>query len=235
MKGKFLVFIFIISLSAGCRTSIIKKQVDAFHCAQIISRNLIAFQRADSNYFIPKDTFTIHGEFLKYLITNDSCCSDNIYLNWGNDTISRIYISACARQLRPYFTPELKWVTKDYFILERACATDCRAVLFFPLNNSEPVRDFQGIIGYDPLSYTVLAELDAEQQTEFEFIRALNVKTGKTKRIVFQHSSTAAQHLFSIDSCRINADEIYIKADLLDRATDKRIIEELKLKNDIGF
>ncbi len=39
---------------------------------------------------MPDDTLTPKGSFLKYRISNDSCCRSNLYLEWGNSQFKRI-------------------------------------------------------------------------------------------------------------------------------------------------
>ena len=135
-------------------------------------------------------------------------------------------------QFRSYFTPELVAETKDYLILDHGCATDCRAVLFLPLNNSEKTKDLVDIVKYNRENYTVIKAFE-NNFNEHEFIEAVNVKTNKTKRIVFKNSGIAARLIFLVDSCNITDNEIYIRANLYDRQKEKDVVEVLRLQNDI--
>jgi hypothetical protein len=258
---KQIAFLLIIYITLGCNRSVNKTNVTRYIYMQvrdtltishnpttnqrqskyidrdslIIPHDLKTFSRdSEDTYWIPKDTTTVHKNFIKYLITNDSCCSDNIYLNWGNDSINRIEIAQYVRQCRSYFTPYLVHETSEYLILEHGCATDCSAVLFLPLNNSEKVKSFLDIIDYNPGNYTVIKAIDNNlEENEHEFIEAVNAKTNKTKRIIFKNSGLAARLIFLVDSCNISDDEIYIRANLYDKQKDKKVVEELRLRNDI--
>jgi hypothetical protein len=184
---------------------------------------------------LPRDTVTKRGNFVRYLLTEDSCCADNVYLRWGNARFSRTYIMPRVRRYRSYFTPMLEHETKDYLILWHGCATDCKALLFLPLNNYEAPLDLVEVVGYDPQSYTVVHGFgNPEQANYFEFLRAINAKTRKTKRIIFRHSAMAAQQRDVIDSCRVDKQHIYLKATLrLAEDRDEDVTEVLRLPNDI--
>jgi hypothetical protein len=234
----FSIFVILI-LGFGCKHSDSGKRLITseikFCDSMIIPNDIMTFSRIiDSTYWIPKDTMTKNKNFIKYLKTKDSCCSDNLYINWGNDSVNRIFIAQNVLQYRTYFTPELVAETKDYLILEHGCATDCSAVLFLPLNNSEKAHDITDIIKYNKKNYTVIkAAENSDNENEHEFIEAVNIKTNKAKRIIFKNSGIAARLIFLIDSCNISDNEIYIRANLYDRQQDKNVIEELRLQNDI--
>ena len=189
-------------------------------------------RKNEDTYWIPTDTVTKNRNFIKYLKTKDSSCSDNLYINWGNDSVNRFFIAQNVLQFRSYFTPELVAETKDYLILDHGCATDCRAVLFLPLNNSEKTKDLVDIVKYNRENYTVIKAFE-NNFNEHEFIEAVNVKTNKTKRIVFKNSGIAARLIFLVDSCNITDNEIYIRANLYDRQKEKDVVEVLRLQNDI--
>ncbi len=205
-----------------------------FHDSLIIPTDIRTFTRSTgSTYWIPKDTVTKNRNYVRYLLTKDSCCWDNIYIQWGNDTVKRIEIAQSVRQFRTYFTPEFISETKDYLIFEHGCATSCAAVLFLPLNNYEEVHSVLDIVKYDPVTYTVVAGL-SNGDDEREFLEAINIKTGKKKRIIFKYLGKAAAEKTSlVDSCNISANEIYIRANLYDEKNDKDVVEILRLQNEI--
>ncbi len=184
---------------------------------------------------LPYDTVTSRGNFVRYLLTDDSCCADNVYLRWGNARFSRTYIIPRVRQYRSYFTPMLAHETKDYLILEHGCATDCGAVLFLPLNKTEQPQDIEAVVGYDPQSYTVVHGFaNFKRETAFEFLQATNVRTRKTRRIVFRHPAMAALLRNVVDSCRVDKRSIYLKATLrLAEEREEQVTEEVRLPNDI--
>ena len=231
----FMILIFVF----GCKHSDSGKKLATpkvqFHDSMIIPKDIITFTRkSEDTYWIPADTITKNKSFVTYLKTKDSCCIDNLYINWGKDSVNRIFIAQNVLQFRTYFTPELVAETKDYLILEHGCATDCSAVLFLPLNNSEEPHDILDIIKYSKKNYTVIKALENNStENEHEFIEAVNVKTNKTKRIIFKNSGLAARLIFLVDSCNISDNEIYIRANLFDKQSDNDIVEEIRLENDI--
>ena len=233
-----MIFIILI-IGFGCRHSNPEKKLKTskvqFRDSMIIPKDILTFSRINEDtYWIPVDTITKNKNFIKYLKTQDSCCSDNLYINWGNDSVNRIFIAQNVLQYRSYFTPELVAETNDYLILEHGCATDCSAVLFLPLNNYEKPNDVTDIISYSRKNFTVIKGLENNTgENEHEFIEAINVKTNKTKRIIFTHSGIAARQIFLVDSCNLSDNEIYIRANLYDRQKDKEIVEVLRLRNDI--
>lgn len=243
---KILIFFIFIIAFIGCKNSI-KEVIDIDnkkefkpirihdHDSMRIPVDLKIFSRKSKDvYWISNDTITKNKNFIKYLKSNDSCCRDNIYINWGNDTVNRIFIAQNVLNYRVYFTPRFIAETKDYLILEHGCATDCWAVLFLPLNNFENPQDVLDIIKYDKNNFTVVKGLDDYfKETEHEFIEAYNVKTKKTKRIKFKNSGISAVRRQLIDSCKITDKFIYIKAELFDRGKDNDVIEVLRLDNDI--
>jgi hypothetical protein len=234
-----MILVFGFGFGFGCKHSDSGKKLATpkvqFRDSMIIPKDVMTFTRkSDDTYWIPADTITKNKSFVKYLKTKDSCCIDNLYINWGNDSVNRIFIAQNVLQFRTYFTPELVAETKDYLILEHGCATDCRAVLFLPLNNSEKAHDMADIIKYSKKNYTVIKAIENNaNENEHEFIEAVNVKTNKTRRIIFKNSGIAARLIFLVDSCNISDDEIYIRAKLYDKQKDKDVVEEQRLKNDI--
>jgi len=229
----------ILVFGFGCKHSDSGKRLAAlkvqFRDSMIIPKDLMTFTRkSDDTYWIPVDTITKNKSFVKYLKSKDSCCIDNLYINWGNDSVNRIFIAENVLQFRTYFTPELVAETKDYLILEHGCATDCRAVLFLPLNNSEGAHDISDIIKYSKKNYTVIKAIENNAyENEHEFLEAINIQTNKSKRIVFKNSGIAVRWLFMVDSCNISENEIYIRANLYDRQKDKDVVEVIRLQNDI--
>lgn len=233
------IFLLAILLFIGCdqstnRRNKISTSKSNFGDSLTIPQSISTFSRESENSFwIPKDTMTVHGNFLKYLITNDSCCLNNIYINWGNDSVNRIEIAQSIRQFRSYFTPSLVHETEDYLILEHGCSTECKAVLFLPLNTYEKIHHILNIVKYDPkTSIVICGLLDNTFLSKHEFVVAINIKTGNQKRITFKNSTTAANPILLIDSCNISDDEIYLKANLNDNEKNF-VIEELRLLNDI--
>lgn len=202
----------------------------------IIPAHLASAGRYGPDAELPRDTVTRRGSFVRYRLTEDSCCADNVYLRWGNARFSRTYIMPRVRHYRSYFTPRLKHESKDYLILWHGCATDCGALLFLPLNQTEQPLDITEVVGYDPRSYTVVHGFgNPEQENYFEFLRVVNVKTRKIKRIIFRYPAMAAQQRDVIDSCQIDKRSIYLKATLYDssRQGNQDVIEEIRLPNDI--
>lgn len=208
---------------------------EEFMDSLIIPSDVHAFSRnKPSTHAIPKDTTTLKRNFVKYLISADSCCLDNIYINWGNDTINRLMIIPTVRQFRSYFTPSLKFEADEYLILEHGCATDCWAVLFLPLNNSGSPVDVFDIVKYNPQNYTVVRMIEHyDARNEHEFLEAINVKTGKVKRIIFEFSGIASRQVGLINTCIITNDKIHLVAELYDKGLEKDVIEVLDLENDI--
>jgi hypothetical protein len=210
------------------------RHIDINRDDAIIPAHLVRITGRRSDVELPRDTVTKRGNFVRYLLAEDSCCADNVYLRWGNAQFSRTYIMPRVRLYRSYFTPLLVHETKDYLILEHGCATSCSAVLFLPLNKSEPPRDISEVVGYDPQSYTVVHGLtNPHQETDTEFLQATNIKTRQVKRIIFKHNGTAVQKTKQIDSCRIDKQDIYLSATLYDSQKDEEVMEEVRLPNDI--
>jgi len=229
-------FLIVLILGFGCKHSDSNKNVTPkvhFRDSLIVPKEIMTFSRKyEDAYWIPKDTITKNENFIKYLKTKDSCCSDNLYINWGIDSVNRIFIAQNVLQFRSYFTPEFITETKDYLILDHGCGTDCTAVLFLPLNNSENAKDLIDVVSYNRENYTVIKAIE-NNSDEHEFIEAVNVKSNQTKRIVFKNSGIAARLLFLVDSCNITDNKIYIRANLYDRQQDKDVVEVLRLQNDI--
>ena len=234
-----ITLLIILICGFGCKHADSEKKLETpqfqSHDLLIIPNDLSTFERnTDSTYGVPIDTTTKNNNFIKYLKSNNPCCSDNIYIKWGNDTVNRTFIAQNVLQYRSYFIPEIAAETNDYLILEHGCSTDCSAVLFLPLNNFEEAHDVISIIEYSKKNYTVVKSIENnDAENEHEFLEAINVKSNKTKRIIFKNSGVAARLIFLVDSCHITDNEIYIRANLLDRQRDKEIVEVLRLKNDI--
>jgi len=234
---RVVIILLILVFGIGCKHLNSEKKFMnpevQFRDSLIIPDDLMTFLRDSSNTFwIPNDTITKSGNYVKYLKTRNKYCIDNLYIKWGNDSVNRIFIAQNVLQYRSYFTPELVAETKDYLILEHGCATDCSAVLFLPLNNSEKVHDITDVIKYSKTNYTIIKAID-DNENEHEFIEALNIKTNKTKRIIFKYSGTAARLIFLVDSCNITNNEIYVRANLYDSEKEKDVVEIVRLKNDI--
>ena len=206
-----------------------------FQDSLITPDHIKTFSRTTANTnWIPNDTITKCKNFIKYLKSDDSCCSDNLYINWGNDSINRIFISQNTLQYRSYFTPTLIKETKDYLILEHGCATDCQAILFLPLNNRENTHDILDVVKFNSSNYIVIRSIqDVSKVNEHMFVEAINVKNNKSKRFVFKYSGICAHLPSLIDSCNITDDEIFIRAQLYDRVKEKKVVESLRIKNEV--
>jgi len=226
-------------LGFGCKRSDSGKKLPIskvqYHDSMIIPENITTFSRnTQETYWIPPDTITKQGNYIKYLITKDSCCYDNIYINWGNDSVNRIEIAQSIRQYRSYFTPELTHETKEYLILEHGCATDCSALLFLPINKSEKVHHIFGVITYNSENLTVICKVeDKLVNDEKASLEAVNIRTGKIKLIKFHHTGMAVNPVYSIDSSKVTDAEIYLRANLYDTSKNIDVVEELRVNNDI--
>jgi hypothetical protein len=212
------------------------QRLPSAHDDSLMPAHFVPRTRQDTAYVdIPADTITPRRTFLRYRVTQDSCCSDNVYLQWGNPTWQRTYLARSVRTYRSYFTPMLVQETPDYLVLWQGCATDCFALLFLPLNQTEPPQNIDDVVGYNLQNYTVVhGLLGPEQENEKEFVQAYNVKTKQKKRIVFHHAANRVAHSKAIDSCWIDAHHIYLRATLAAGASrQQEVVERLTLPNDI--
>ncbi len=211
-----------------------KSSVEPLRDSLMIPDDLIAPSRVGEHTFsLPADTITANKNYVRYFVSRDSCCSDNVYIQWGNDAIKRMEIVPSVRAYRSYFIPRLLSESKEYLILWRGCATGCQALLFLPLNNHEKPRDIKNFVCYDANTATVVHQLENyEELTEYEFLEATHVKSGRKKRIRFKNRGIAAMPTQLIDSCRITRQSIYLRATVYDDKTQEQVTEEVELKND---
>ena len=72
----------------------------------------------DYGWYLPDDTVTPMGTFVKYLISNDTCCREYLYLNWGNAKFHRTENLGELRQFHPKTNPRYTGETDQYLFLE---------------------------------------------------------------------------------------------------------------------
>lgn len=185
---------------------------------------------------MPEDTVTVKGNFIKYLISNDSCCLDNLYIEWGNSKYRHIETFPPLRQFHPKMTPELLAETNDCLFLEGAASGGLPVIgsllYVFPLQGNGQVEGYEMISweAFDPNSMTLVREV--ENATERHFIEAYNIRTHKTKPFRFKNRQLCASASWAVDSVSVTPQKIFVRMSLVDDK-DESIIETLVLSNDI--
>jgi hypothetical protein len=103
---------------------------------------LVVFSSGNCQW-LPMDTTTSLGQFVKYVRKSDS----TYVINWGNSKISRCTEPISFGALN--WTPVLRTQNNNYIFLHYGCGLDCWNAMALPMNLSEPVQEIPYPILYE--------------------------------------------------------------------------------------
>ena len=202
-----------------------------------IPANLISANNREDvcgNWF-PRDTVTPQGNYVKYLISNDSCCLSNLYVEWGNGHFKQLQCLDDLRLFHPKVYPQWWLESPDYLFLGSAASSGLPVsgwnLSLYPLKTRQEVKTYELIDpdAFDLQSMTLLREV--ESPTVTRLLEAYNIKTGRTKPIHFRHRLDPDDYMGSIDSLSITAQVIFIRLEIdRENGSEQEIV---RLKNDI--
>ncbi len=188
---------------------------------------------------MPDDTITPSGNFVKYLISNDTCCRDYLYLNWGNAQFHQTENLGELRQFHPKMNPWYVGENDQYLFLEGAANGGLPIIGWmlwvFPLDlglqsNSHTMVAYDA---YDPKSMTIVREIDYEDKTEHYAFEAYNIRTQRVKPVRFKNRILNDIRLcMGIDSISVTPHTIFLRVNAYDK-NDNEVKEVLLLPNDI--
>ena len=188
-------------------------------------------------WWMPEDTVTPRGNSVRYLISNDTCCRDYLYLEWGNRQFRNVDNLGCLRQFHPKMNPEYAGESKEYLFFESAGSGGLPVVAWtfwlFPLRPNGHGKAYNTVApeAYDPKSLTIVREVE-NGRTDYHFVEAYNIRTGRVKPIRFKNRLSTACPAWAVDSVSITPRTIFLRMEVLDRH-DEIITETVVLPNDI--
>ncbi len=236
-----------IPMQAQAKDSIICPDGNVQYDLDSIPPNLISVNKSDEGvcgHWFPEDTVTPAGNYVKYLISNDSCCLSNLYVEWGNAKFKGTECLGDLRLMHPRIYPQFSAESTDYLFLESAASSGLPAVgwllSLYPLHQGEKIHTYEifGLGTFDLQSLTVLREI--EKPTGKYFLEAYNIKTKRTKRIQFKNSlpiyfkdrGSPNDRDWGIDSISITPSIIFLRVNF-EKENGHLIQEIVELKNDI--
>ncbi len=193
----------------------------------------------DYGWYMPDDTVTPKGNFVKYLISNDTCCREYLYLNWGNAKFHRTENLGELRQFHPKTNPRYTGETDQYLFLEGAANGGFPITGWllwaFPLASKEEDYQLYSTLdqdAYDLKSMTLLREVE-KNTTDNLVIEAYNMRTKRIKPIHLpKQIRKNASSDWSIDSISVTPRTIFLQLGGYDKQ-GKEVKETLLLPNDI--
>lgn len=188
-------------------------------------------------WWMPEDTITPNGNFVNYMISNDTCCRDYLYLAWGNKQFRGLENLGPLRRFHPKMNPEYIGESKEYLFLESAASGGMPIVgwslWLFPLTKAGKYEVYTTIApeAFDLKSLTILREIE-ENRDDFYALEAYNIRTKRTKQIRFKNKLGSASPAWAIDSVSITPKSIFVRVETLNKR-DEIVLENIFLPNDI--
>jgi hypothetical protein len=186
---------------------------------------------------MPDDTVTAKGIFVKYLISNDTCCRDNLYIQWGNAKFQNIEALSPLRQFHPKMNPRYVGESDEYLFMESAASGGLPIVgwnfWLFPLALGRHSEVYATVApeAYDLKSLTIIREVEVNR-TEYHFLEAYNIKTQRVKPIKFKNRLSAASPTWALDSISVTPRTIFLSLEVQDD-NGEIVTEKIILPNDI--
>jgi len=188
-------------------------------------------------WYMPKDTVTPDGNYIHYLISNDSCCLDYLYLEWGNKQFRNIENLGSLRQFHPKMNPYYVMESRAYLFLEGSASGGIPIVgwslWLFPLASGQKSEVFTTVApdAYDLKSLTIVREVDY-RRPDFPALEAFNIRTKRSKQIHLKNKISTISPTWAIDSISITPRSIFILLETLDKKGEI-VLEKVFLPNDI--
>ena len=188
-------------------------------------------------WYMPDDTITPSGNFVKYLISNDTCCRDYLYLNWGNSHFHQTENLGELRQFHPKMNPRYVGENDQYLFLEGAGSGGLPVIAWllwvFPLNQNERYGRYEtiGPETYDLKSMTILRAVE-KNATDYLAIEAYNIRTSHVKPIRLRKRIRKDAPTWDIDSVAITPQSIFLRIEGYDNK-GQTVTETVFLPNDI--
>ncbi len=183
-------------------------------------------------WWMPEDTITPKGNFVHYLISNDDCCLDYLYLEWGNKQFRNLENLGTLRRFHPNMNPKYLGESQEYLFFESSDISGMPAtgwnLWLFPLSAGNHSGVFTTISpkAFDLRSLTIVQEV-LENRTDYNVIEAYNIKTKQVKHIHLKSKLSSASPAWSLDSISITPQTIFIQIWTIDT------LENFFLPNDI--
>lgn len=183
-------------------------------------------------WWMPEDTITPNGNFINYLISNDTCCRDYLYLAWGNNYFKNLENLGLLRQYHPKMSPGYIGESEDYLFFGSPDVSGLPStgwdIWLFPLSAGSHSAVFTTISpdAFDLKSLTIVREVE-ENRTDFNVIEAYNIRTKRVKKIQLKSSLNSASPTWSLDSISITPQTIFV------RIWTRDSVETIFLPNDL--
>jgi hypothetical protein len=204
---KYLIILALIAI--GCSTS---KTINGHEAIT----NLIPISPADTsytNYFNVQPTTTPDGWQITYLVNNDTTRYTDAYIQWEKGGVKGLHAYPHVLEYRGQFMPQFLEENSTHIFMEHACATDCRAILALPKNNSNKAIDFENILGFDAKLGQVVTRTyfnNDEIVTDGELIvTATDLTKGITKSVTFKYKDYSIGNAM-LDTVMFKGDRILI-------------------------
>jgi hypothetical protein len=170
---------------------------------------------AYTNYFNMQPMVTPDGWNITYMVKNDSTRFTDAYIQWQKGNVKRVYKYPHVLEYRGQFMPQFLDETSTHIFMGHACATDCRAILALPKNNTGKAVDFTAVIGYD----LNLNRIVCKGHSNYNRLKAVatDLNRHKTKSVTFKSPFYSMDIGYApTDTIIFESDRIIISCDFFD-------------------
>ena len=188
-------------------------------------------------WWMPKDTITPNGNFVRYLISKDSCCLDYLFLEWGNKHFRNIENLGSLRQFHPRMNPEFIGESKQFIMMEAAASggvpVDGWRLWLFPLSKDAHFEVYDAICSeaIDFKSLTILRSTD-DNNSDNPGLELYNILTKRSKPIKLKNRILHDPPAGAIDSVSITPRKFFLRIETYDK-NDKIGFETISFANDL--
>lgn len=200
--------------------------------------NFISMNFSDTNFMgfksFARDTVTVDGWAIKYLVKDDSTKYNDIYIDCSKGSKHEVFFGADLLQLRPGFISRLTGETKSHLFFWHRCATDCQALLVLFKDTSIKFKDYESVIDYNlNIGQLLYIPVGSYENPSSNFtVKLFDFLRNKEYKISFKEVCGAANMVSCIDTVIFKKSEVTVKATLranIDSEKNELISKTIKL------
>ena len=230
---RLFICIILISLSAlidSCGQSTYKQKELVEKKVSKGTGQLIPINFRDSVYhdleFYARDTITIDGWTIEYLVKDDSTKYQDVYIQWKKGNTKGLFYGGDILLMRRYFTPILLGENNTHIFLEHGCATTCSALLALSKDSIPEARDFIYVRDYNIKNGQVVFIPERSYSLDTLEISVVDLTRQKEKSVIFENVCNLAPEEGCIDSISFNKNYVKLSATLIAKRDKPKSIKE---------
>jgi len=199
---------------------------------------LISLDFADTNYIdVPlyaKDTVTLDGWAIKYLVKDDSSKYNDIYIQWTKGDRSGLYHGPDILLMRRYFIPELEGENNSHIFLTHGCATSCAALLVLSKDSVPKAQDFSSVFDYNIKDGQLVYIPERSYSLDTLEVSVVDLNRKEENTVIFKNICNLSPEEGCIDSVHFDKNYVRLFATLIDK-NDKDKIKPIKENQTVKF